>query len=257
MSIRFCLYTLSGVPMSIKCLVFICCQVYPGEKTGVCAAIITGEDRSLITELGAAEKFCAKFLIQEENWKLVQRAKFFYIGGFLLSNSRDVVAAVATHSSEQNKTLIMNLHATFLCPYFVDPDLNLIAHTDVLFGNGDEYAELAKLMGMDASDLKKVALSVSALPKANASRPRVVIITQGKKPTILASEGDVQEIPVTPIDPSIIKDTNGCGDSFVGGFLSQLVQGKPISDCLRCGSYAAKVVIQQWGCTYPPQPDFK
>ncbi|KAJ6901840.1 hypothetical protein NC651_019577 [Populus alba x Populus x berolinensis] len=34
------------------------------------------------------------------------------------------------------------------------------------------------------------------------------------------------------------------GDAFVGGFLSQLVQEKPIEDCVRAGCYAANVIIQ-------------
>lgn len=46
------------------------------------------------------------------------------------------------------------------------------------------------------------------------------------------------------------------GDAFVGGFLSQLVQEKPVEDCVRTGCYAANVVIQRSGCTYPPKPEF-
>ncbi|XP_005096570.1 adenosine kinase 2-like [Aplysia californica] len=234
----------------------VCYQVYPDDKTGVCAAIITGEDRSLITELGAAERFCLDFLQKQENWALVEKARYFYIGGFLLSNSSDVVTAVAKHCSAAKKTLVMNLHATFLCQYFADPGLNLMPHVDVLFGNGDEYTEFARQMNMDMGDMAALALKVAALPKANSDLPRIVIITQGKAPTIVATEGRVEEIHVQPVDTSLIKDTNGCGDAFVGGFLSQLVQGKPLSECLRCGSYAAKIVIQHFGCTYPDHPDF-
>lgn len=46
------------------------------------------------------------------------------------------------------------------------------------------------------------------------------------------------------------------GDAFVGGFLSQLVQEKPIEDCVRAGCYAANVIIQRSGCSYPEKPDF-
>ena len=37
-----------------------------------------------------------------------------------------------------------------------------------------------------------------------------------------------------------IVDTNGAGDAFVGGFLSQLVQDKPIE-------VGAIVLLPQWG----------
>jgi adenosine kinase len=34
------------------------------------------------------------------------------------------------------------------------------------------------------------------------------------------------EFPINPMKKDLIKDTNGCGDAFVGGFLSQLAQNK-------------------------------
>lgn len=46
------------------------------------------------------------------------------------------------------------------------------------------------------------------------------------------------------------------GDAFVGGFLSQLVQEKPIEECVRAGCYASHVIIQRSGCTYPEKPEF-
>jgi adenosine kinase len=52
-------------------------------------------------------------------------------------------------------------------------------------------------------------------------------------------------------------DTNGAGDAFVGGFLSQLVAGKDTAECVRAGNYAANVVIQRSGCTFPAKPAFR
>lgn len=46
------------------------------------------------------------------------------------------------------------------------------------------------------------------------------------------------------------------GDAFVGGFLSQLVAGKSIEECVRAGNYAANIVIQRSGCTFPETPEF-
>lgn len=231
-------------------------QVCDGQETGRCAAIITGENRSLITELGAAKNLCVDFVRKPENWAYVEKAHFFYEGGFLLCVSPDVVLAIAKHSSAAKKTLAMNLHATFLCKYFADPKLGLIEHVDVLFGNGDEAQEYARAAGFNTQNIKEIALKTSLLHKANPDRPRIVVFTQGKDSTVVATEGRVEEIPVERVDPDIIVDTNGCGDAFVGGFLSQLVQGKPLSECLRCGSYAAKEVLQHYGCQFSEYPQF-
>ena len=49
---------------------------------------------------------------------------------------------------------------------------------------------------------------------------------------------------------------NGAGDAWVGGFLFGLVSGKDIPECVRAANYAANVIIQRSGCTYPDKPDF-
>ncbi len=51
-------------------------------------------------------------------------------------------------------------------------------------------------------------------------------------------------------------DSNGAGDAFVGGFLSRLVLGKSIEECVKAGNYAANVIIQRSGCTFPEKPSF-
>uniref|UniRef100_A0A3B3B6Q2 Adenosine kinase n=1 Tax=Oryzias melastigma TaxID=30732 RepID=A0A3B3B6Q2_ORYME len=50
------------------------------EPTGTCAACITGDNRSLVANLAAANCYKReKHLDVEENWKLVEKAKVFYI----------------------------------------------------------------------------------------------------------------------------------------------------------------------------------
>ena len=46
-------------------------------------------------------------------------------------------------------------------------------------------------------------------------------------------------------------DTNGAGDAFVGGFFAAYMQNKDIPDCVLAGHWAARVIIQHNGCTFP------
>jgi adenosine kinase len=39
------------------------------------------------------------------------------------------------------------------------------------------------------------------------------------------------------------------------GFLSQLVAGKDLAEGVRAGHFAANVVIQRSGATFPPKPE--
>lgn len=232
-------------------------DIHEEFPTGKCGAIITGEDRSLVTELGAASYFNAEFLKEPEIKMLVDRAKIFYIGGFMIPVCPDGVLHLAKHAAENNKTVVMNLHAKFLCKHYADPQLNLLEFVDVLFGNGDEAKKFSEKCGLNTSDVKEIALKTQALPKLNEKRKRVVVFTQGKDPTILGHDGQINEYPITPVPKELIKDTNGCGDAFVGGFLSQLAQNKPLDVCMKCGFYASRVVIQHYGCNYPDHPDFE
>ena len=227
------------------------------DSTGICGAIITGEDRSLIANLGAAKHLSCDWLLQQDNWTLVKTARFYYIAGFLYQTCPAAVHKIAEHVSENNKTLAMNLSAPALCTYFSDPQINMMPYIDVLFGNGVEAEVFCKQLGIPISDHADMALAVADLPKNNRDRSRIVVFTRGPRSTIVARDGTVTEYPILPIDKSTIKDTNGCGDAFVGGFLSQLVQGRPLEDCVRCGNYAAHTILQHWGCNYPDTPDFK
>ncbi|XP_013406807.1 adenosine kinase isoform X2 [Lingula anatina] len=232
-------------------------QVNKDYPTGVCASIITGENRSLVSSLGAANYLNVDFLDDPETWALVEKAQFYYIGGFVFPVCTEAIMKIAKHAAEKKKTLVMNLSAGFLCRYFADPDIDIMPYIDILIGNENEAERFTSRAGIETDDLKEMASKTVDLPKKNKDRKRIVLFTQGRDPMVAAAGGEVKEYPVTPVDPSIIKDTNGCGDAFMGGFLSQVVQGRPIEDCIRCGQYAAKTVIQHWGCNYPDTPDFK
>lgn len=94
------------------------------------------------------------------------------------------------------------------------------------------------------------------LPKQNEKRGRVAVITQGSDSVLLAKDGVVTEVPVEKLDSSAIVDTNGAGDAFVGGFLAQLVQERSLKDCILCGIWAARQIIQRSGCTFEGVPDY-
>lgn len=230
---------------------------YDGQPTGVCAAIITGEERSLVSSLGAANYFREEHFDESENWALVEKAKFYYIGGFVFPVCPEAIQKIAHHAAEKKKTLVMNLSASFLCRYFANEEINIMPYVDVLIGNEVEGERFAGQIGCETEDRKVMAEKIAALPKENSDQPRTVIITHGGEPVVVSHKGEVKEFPVEEFDHATIKDTNGCGDAFMGGFLAQLVQGKSLEDCVKCGMYSAKIVAQHWGCNYPEKPDFK
>ena len=99
-------------------------------------------------------------------------------------------------------------------------------------------------------------MKICKLPKLNEKRKRIAVITQGHNPVILAYNNEITEFTVDLLPRELVIDTNGAGDAFVGGFLSQFVQEKNLSTCVRCGIWAARQVIQRSGCTFDGKPTF-
>ncbi|QDZ20089.1 adenosine kinase [Chloropicon primus] len=225
--------------------------------TGKCAVVVTGHDRSLVTDLQAANNYKVDHLTKPENFALVEKANFYYIAGFFMTVSPDSIMTIAKHACEKNKTFMMNLSAPFLMqvPPFKACLMNAMPYIDILFGNETEAATFAETEGWETRDVAEIALKISQLPKEN-SKGRTVVFTQGTEPTVVVCDGKVTTFPVTPLQKEQIVDTNAAGDAFVGGYLSQLVLGKEISECARAGMYAAHLIIQRSGCTFPEKPNF-
>ncbi|XP_065574747.1 uncharacterized protein LOC136036439 [Artemia franciscana] len=226
------------------------------DATGTCAVLITdgGKQRSLCANLAAANHFSTAHIEKPQHKDLIHSADFYYITGFFLTVNVDVILTIAKHACEKNKLFMMNLNAPFLVQFFKEKMMSVFGYIDILFGNDTEFETFAlehKLAEKDNMDMKRVALDITQMPKFNTNRQRIVIVTQGEKPVLVAHDGIVTEFPVIEVPKEKLVDTNGAGDAFVGGFIAQLLQGKPFESCIKCGIWAATHIIQMYGCTIP------
>jgi len=185
------------------------------------------------------------------------KAGFYYISGFFLTVSPESILTVAGHAAENNKVFMMNLSAPFISQFFTDRLLSVLPYIDVLFGNETEATTFAEVQKLGTTNIAEIAKLVVALPKKNSARPRMVVFTQGDGNVVVVEGSEVNEFPVTKLTSEQIKDTNGAGDAFVGGFLAQYIQGKPIEECVKCGIWTATEVIQQSGCAFPKEKLYK
>jgi adenosine kinase len=62
---------------------------------------------------------------------------------------------------------------------------------DFLFGNETEAKTISSVLGWETEDTEVIALKLAALPKACGTHKRVVVITQGTDPSIVAEDGEV------------------------------------------------------------------
>lgn len=232
-------------------------QYQESHETGKCAALITGHDRSLATDLAAANHFTPDHLEKPENWEYVKGAKFFYIGGFHLTVSPEAIYKLGQHAADENKDFSLNLSAPFIPQFFKDVLDKSITFANYVIGNETEAAAYAEAHGLPTTDLKEIAKYIAKEPKVNAQKNRTVIITHGLEPTVAvtydsaADAFQVNEYPVHALEASKIKDTNGAGDAFAGGLLAGLVNGDSLEQSIDKGQWLAKLSIQEVGPSFP------
>ncbi|XP_016144396.1 adenosine kinase-like [Sinocyclocheilus grahami] len=123
------------------------------EPTGTCAACITGDNRSLVANLAAANCYNKeKHLDVDRNWSLVEKARVYYIAGFFLTVSPESIFKVAKHTSDNNKIFGLNLSAPFISQFFKEPLMKVMPYVDIIFGNETEAATFAKEQGFEVSE---------------------------------------------------------------------------------------------------------
>lgn len=228
-------------------------QYTADAPTGSCAVCITGKERSLIANLAAANLINGVHLASDRVQAALSASKIFYLTGFTLTINVDYVLTVAKRARAVGGKFMMNLSAPFIIQFFGEQLEKVLPYVDVLFSNDDEAKVLAQTKGWATENVTEIAQKAAALPYNGTER--LVVFTQGSKPTVWATTQSTGEVAVAPIDAAKIVDTNGAGDAFVGGYLAAAALGRSVTRAIEVGNYAAGVIIQHDGCTFPATPD--
>lgn len=159
-----------------------------------------------------------------------------FVEGYFVKDCPDVIRFLMDDFQRRNKKIVFTLSATFMIQFFYDIVKEVSDRSDIIFCNREEAEVFAKMTDKDSID--DISLAIHRLLKTNKNR--ILIITCGCDP-VTASGYDperdsldyVLHSTVFKVPNEEIVDTNGCGDAYVGGFLSQYVQGKSLEKCLR------------------------
>lgn len=232
-------------------------EYHDDKPTGTCACLIAdGGERSLLANLGAAVDFSMQHIQSAAVLKAIEAAGIFYCEGFFLNTISSPANAnlIGEHCVTHNKCFAFNLSAPYLCHIFKARWLELMPFIDIIFGSRIDVEAFAEANEWGAIEVQEIMRRIADMPKRNANRRRLVVITNGSASTFVATSDSVQSFTPLAVPPEEIVDTNGAGDSFVGGFLSQYALGLPIERCVAVGHLAAAEVIRHNGCTFSDQP---
>ena len=127
-------------------------------------------------------------------------------------------------------------------PYVFDPGQSLPAWTadglracidgaTVLIANDYEIGLIANMTGLDEAALAGLA--------------KAVIVTKGEHGSMLRVGDEVTQIPA--VTPRQVLDPTGAGDSYRGGLVKGMLDGKPLAEAALMGSVCASFAVEVQG----------
>ena len=150
---------------------------------------------------------------------MVAGARFLHSNAFFICTNPEAFMRFC----QMDRPFLFNLASTFMLEeqgttkealwYGVDS-------ADYVFCNKDEAQWICQAHGLPDN-----LAAANWIANYGQKKKRVSVITQGTEPVIV-TVGQTQEtfsVEVPKVDAADIVDTNGCGDSFIGGFMAGLV----------------------------------
>jgi ribokinase len=128
---------------------------------------------------------------------------------------------------------------------FAPLDDALLALCDYLVPNENEAA---RLVGSEVNDVPSAARAAETLRARGA---RNVLITLGAAGVWVDAEGWRGHVPAFPVKAV---DTVAAGDTFIGAFVTRLVEGAALHEAVRFGCAAAAIAVTRPGAQ-PSIPD--
>jgi len=100
-------------------------------------------------------------------------------------------AAAAVNYRTVDRYVALTLSATYACHSYRAELAEIMPYVDILFGNRREARAYAAANELSTDDISNITRHIACLPKANGRRGRIVVITCGSQPTVVAEDGIV------------------------------------------------------------------
>lgn len=222
-----------------------------------CGVGIYKKDRCLVPQIIASNTLSMDYV--KEKIDQIKDHDTLLIEGYFIKEKFDIVKYLVDEFKRQKKGIIFALSATFLLQKengTRDRMIEIANDSDYIFGNMEEAQAFIE------DDTQLFQDTFKKIHQMLSKKDRYLVITVGEK-GVFASKYDYEKngldfiIQTFPpfINNDEIVDLNGAGDAFLGGFLSQWMQGKMLDQCLKMGNKASGVIIRNVGCTFPKEND--
>ena len=121
----------------------------------------------------------------------------------------------------------------------------LLPRASFCFGNTDELEAFGELSGWSGDTTSLAASLATSLAPGG-----IAAITAGAEPVLLATASGVTTHTPVALAAGELRDSNGCGDGFAGGFLAAAAMELDTCECMRIALACAAAIAK---CTGVPR----
>lgn len=232
-------------------------EILKDDKTSRCGVGVYKKEKLFVTQLRASKRLSEKYI--EENFDKILDHNALIIEGYLLNNKFEMLQKLCHYFSINNKMIILTLSANFIVKMHYDKLIELGNKADIIAGSFQEAKEFA---GTDANNTQDVFINI--FKKLKQKENRLLLFTDGPNGALCGKynyESNQLDYIIQCFAPKVkdeeIKDLNGAGDAFLGGFLSEYMKGRDVYDCCKNGINAATIILKNVGCTFPKKIKFQ
>ena len=221
-------------------------EIIPNTKTSRCAVGIYNKERCLLSDIIASNYLSENFISQHLDE--IDSHDILLIEGYFLKEKFELCRKLCERFRQLNKYIVLTLCDPVITEFHNEQIIEIANNADMVVGNFGAAQILAGKKGTFSETFLEIH-------KKFLQRDRLLVITAGSQ-GVLCSKFDyinnrmefiLQKFPPR-IAPNEIVDLNGAGDAFLGGFLSQKIQGKHVDKCCTIGNEVANIVLRNVGC---------
>ena len=236
-------------------------QIEENVETSICGCGILNKERYLIPHISASKCLSKDFIAKNLNEILSHDA--LLLETFIMQDCYEICIYLVDEFIKNNKKILFTLGAPFIIKVYFEKVIEIANKSDYIFCNMDEakmFIKLNKKSSLKEEEINKskdYKLIFEEIHKLLKPKKRYITVTSGSDGVFCSAydyennqlEFIFQNFPKF-IEKKDIVDFNGAGDSFLGGYISQLIQDKNINECCKIGNKAAGVVIRNVGCSF-------
>ena len=216
-----------------KCRINSFLELIPNIETSKCAIGIYGDQRCIVSDIKASRHLSFGYV--EQNIKKIMEHDAILIEGYFIKEKPDIISHLVEKFYNSNKLILLTLCDTFSDQHKNDI-IEIAKKSDMIFGNiraKNNFFSNLNNFRKDFWFIETAGRGGVKCHKYNTNTKQLDFIRQVFPKKIITSQ---------------IVDKNGAFDAFLGGFLSQQMQGENLDECCNKGNEAASEVLKKYGC---------